>query len=106
MIVAQVKDWQPLWSTFIFTVTFVNNPPTFYGATNTSVVVLRYNKGSTFTLPSYGDIDNDPLTVYFYQEGKSTLPSFATLMPPVFLFIPTSVSDLGIYKINAKVCDG
>ena len=106
MIVAQITDWQPLWSTFIFTVSFVNHAPTFYGATNTSVVILRFNKGSTFTLPSYGDIDNDPLTVYCYQEGKTTLPSFVTLMAPVFLFVPTSVSDLGIYKINAKVCDG
>lgn len=58
-------------------------------------------------MPAYSGGDGFPITLSTYQSGFSVLPSFITFdtLTNIFTIAPTSFTEIGTYKIIAKICD-
>ena len=97
-------------NTYTFNVIVTNNPPGF-STTITTNISLVVNQVANFTLPSYSDPDGNALSLTTFQSGgllSLPLPGFIifTLSNNSYSFMPLTISDVGSFIIDAKICDG
>lgn len=73
-ITMSVCDGQPLCSTLTFTVTVINDPPTFVDSLVDQTV--QAGQSLIYKLPATFDLNGDSVTVTATELGKTLLPSF------------------------------